>query len=70
MSFRRLGGVFATLLLLPGVAIADEPEAVATFHSLGLYWTPDARAPDRSVLVRWRAEGGEWRDGLALRFNY
>jgi len=58
------------LLTLATATSAAEPTAVATFHSLGLYWTPDSGASvDRQVEVRFREPQGSWRDGLPMRFN-
>jgi MYXO-CTERM domain-containing protein len=58
------------LLMGAGSAAAEEATAVATFHSVGLYWTPDSGGQaDRYVQVRFREDGGEWRDGLAMRYN-
>jgi hypothetical protein len=58
------------LLTVTGVATADEATAVATFHSLGLYWNPDSgAAADRQAQVRFRDGDGSWRDGLPVRYN-
>ncbi|MFW6169200.1 MAG: hypothetical protein ACODAD_01835 [Planctomycetota bacterium] len=47
-----------------------EPLAVATFHCLGLYWSPPGGAPDREVLVSYRKEGAsKWNTGFPMRYN-
>jgi hypothetical protein len=47
-----------------------EPEAVATFHSIGLYWKPTDGAPDNPCEVRYREVGAErWSDALPLWFD-
>ena len=54
----------------PGsVARADEPQAVATFHSIGLYWSPNSGGPDKQVLVRYRETDTDvWFAGLPMRY--
>ena len=63
-------------LLLLGLALAAPaasaapPRAVATFHSIGLYWSPEGGAESNAAQVRFReAGGGEWRQGLDLWFD-
>ncbi|MBI5768077.1 MAG: hypothetical protein HZA93_09795 [Verrucomicrobia bacterium] len=48
------------------------PFAIATFHCLGLYWSPADGAIDKPVLVRFRPQGAPesaWRGGYPLRFH-
>lgn len=60
----------AFLLALAGTAAAGAPEAVATFHSLGLYWRPPAGAEANPARVEFRRKGsGAWRQGLDLWFD-
>ena len=47
----------------------ENPQAIATFHSLGLYWSPSGGSTEREVLVAYRPAGEEkWREGLAMRY--
>ncbi len=49
---------------------AGEPFAIATFHCLGLYWSPPDGAADKAVRVQFRRAGETaWQEGLALRYN-
>src|SRR5262245_899331 len=49
----------------PGV-----PRAIATFHCLGLYWSPPGGAADKQVLIRYRKQGDvSWKEGLPMRYN-
>ncbi len=51
-------------------ASADEPRAVPTFHSVGLYWSPELGAPDRRVLIRYHESDTDlWFNGLSMRHN-
>lgn len=54
-------------LCLLGLLPAEEPQAVATFHCLGLRWRP-AATPDQGVCrVEFRAEGAtRWQEGQPL----
>ena len=62
--------VDAVLFVRPTVAGADQPSAVATLHSIGLYWSPDGGGADRHVLVRYReADATVWLQGLPMRYN-
>lgn len=46
------------------------PSYVPTFHSIGLYWTPPAGAPDKTARVEFRAAGtSAWRRALPLWFD-
>ena len=46
------------------------PLAIATFHCLGLYWSPPGGAADKEVLVRYRQQGAAaWKEALPMRYN-
>lgn len=46
------------------------PKAVATFHSIGLYWSPPDGSAERAGAVRFRPEGAAtWRAGHPLWFD-
>ena len=63
---RNLLFVFA---LLPGLVHAA-PSAVSTFHSIGLYWSPDSGAESSPARVEFRKAGdAQWRQGLDLWFD-
>ena len=50
--------------------VAGSASAVATFESLGLYWTPPSNPGAAGCSVRFRKEGDlTWRDGLALWYD-
>ena len=51
-------------------AVAAPPSAVSTFHSIGLYWSPEGGAESNPAHVRFREAGsGAWRQGLDLWFD-
>lgn len=51
-------------------ATEDNPRAVATFHSLGLYWRPTTPPTDGMCLVKYRVVGTTiWRDGYPLWYD-
>src|SRR6185437_16262823 len=46
------------------------PLAIATFHCLGLYWSPPGGAADKQVLIRYRPQDdSSWNEGLPMRYN-
>lgn len=56
----------ALVVFLPTVALAATPVAVPTFHSIGLYWSPDGGASGECE-VQYRPVGGSvWRTALPL----
>lgn len=58
----------STSLLTP--ASSDDPFAVSTYHSLGIYWSPAETSLSRRVLVRFRSQGSsEWFDGLPMKYR-
>lgn len=51
-------------------ASPDDPFAVSTYHSVGIYWSPAETSLSRRVLVRFRSQGSsEWFDGLPMRYR-
>ncbi|MCD6497687.1 MAG: right-handed parallel beta-helix repeat-containing protein [Deltaproteobacteria bacterium] len=68
--FVGMSVLWTVWLAISGDARADQPRAVATFHSIGLYWSPDGGGGDRHVLVRYReADTTVWLQGLPMRYN-
>src|SRR4051812_39831226 len=58
------------LLAPPAGALAASPRAVATFESLGLYWTPPSDPGAAGCPVRYRKSGdAQWRSGLPLWYD-
>ena len=58
------------LLLAVALPAAAGPSAVATFHSLGLYWSPQGGSESNAARVEFREKGGgDWRRGLDLWFD-
>jgi len=49
--------------------MAAPPAAVSTFHSIGLYWSPDGGAEANAARVQFREPGGQWKPGLDLWFD-
>ena len=49
--------------------MAAPPSAVSTFHSIGLYWSPEGGAEANAASVQFREPGGAWRQGLDLWFD-
>jgi hypothetical protein len=46
------------------------PRAIATFHCLGLYWSPPGGAAEKQLLIRYRRQGDQsWKEGLPMRYN-
>lgn len=53
-----------------GVLSPSPARAVATFESIGLYWSPGGTAEARDCLVRYRPLGTEdWREGYPLWYD-
>lgn len=62
-------GVLCGAFSLP-VRAANDPFAIATFHCLGLYWSPPGGAADKPVNVRFRPQGATtWQEGLPMRYH-
>src|SRR6187401_978953 len=46
------------------------PFAIATFHCLGLYWSPPGGSAEKQVLLRYRKQGDSaWKEALPMRYN-
>jgi hypothetical protein len=66
---RLIRATLALLAALPAAAAA-QPAYVATYHSIGLYWSPPEGGEDNAASVRFRKAGdGAWREGLPLWFD-
>ena len=65
---RKIGSV-PVFLFLAAQAVAAPPSAVSTFHSIGLYWSPEGGAESNAATVQFREGGGGWRQGLDLWFD-
>ncbi len=49
---------------------AKPPQAIPTFHCLGIYWSPVGGSAERAVDVQYRQQGqSEWREALRMRYN-
>lgn len=58
------------LLALFACAAAAAPTYVATFQSIGLYWSPPGGSEANPATVRFRKAGAtQWREGLAPWFD-
>lgn len=75
---RRLRCVLGALALLAAARLAcaapsfgtPGPDAVPTFHSIGLYWAPAGGSESNGASVEFRELGkAGWRRGLALWFD-
>jgi hypothetical protein len=52
------------------VPAGENPQAVPTFHCIGLYWSPPDGAPENACVVKYRRAGsGEWKQALPLWFD-
>ena len=53
-----------------GTLFASGITAISTFHSIGLYWSPDSGSADKQVLVEFRSSGDtNWKEGLPMKYN-
>jgi hypothetical protein len=69
---KKVGAGAPQTLIKPssGAPQSATPRAVCTFASIGLYWTPDGGADDKTCRVRYRAIGEPaWREALPLWFD-
>jgi hypothetical protein len=58
------------LILIPAASLAAAPRAVPTFHSIGLYWSPQGGSEANAARVEFRKSGtSAWRQGLDLWFD-
>jgi hypothetical protein len=72
LHLSRYAALLLSALLCFHVARADDapPQAVPTFHCLGLYWSPAGGAADKAVQVRYRAKDAtQWSEALPMRYN-
>ncbi|MCX7049804.1 MAG: right-handed parallel beta-helix repeat-containing protein [Candidatus Sumerlaeota bacterium] len=73
--FRILQTLLLPTIIVPQAvfttrAAAAEPFAVPTFHSLGVYWSPEGGSAARPVAVSYRKQGdATWRQALPMRYN-
>src|SRR6476646_1266821 len=66
----RMRFFLLALSLLSFGSFAAEPRAVATFESIGVYWTPPSNPGPAGCAIKFRKAGdGEWREGLPLWFD-
>jgi len=57
-------------LIIPSALLAAEPRAVATFESIGVYWTPPSDPGPGGCPIQFRKHGeSAWREGLPLWFD-
>jgi len=63
--------VIMTCLIYAGAVLADgQPQAVPTFHCVGLYWSPEGGSAENICHVQYRPAGSEsWREGMPLWFD-
>ena len=49
---------------------AKPPQAIPTFHCLGIYWSPVGGSVERAVDVQYRQQGQSgWREALPMCYN-
>jgi hypothetical protein len=69
MTLARLA-FSAAALFSASPSAAGSAHSISTFHSIGLYWSPPAGAPDNPARVEFRAAGEpSWRQALELWFD-
>jgi hypothetical protein len=57
-------------LLWASSAFAAEPRVVATFESLGIYWSPPEKPDAAGCAIQFRKAGeSTWREGLPLWYD-
>src|SRR3954468_10556302 len=57
-------------LLVSGAALGAEPRAIATFESIGIYWTPPSDPGAAGCPIQFRKSGDSaWHHGLPLWFD-
>lgn len=62
--------LFFVLLFTGNSVLAKPPHYVATFHSIGLYWSPPGGDAAKAARVEFRKPGeANWRRGLDLWFD-
>jgi hypothetical protein len=66
----RVNRLILLALLVPTAALGAEPRAIATFESIGVYWTPPADPGPGGCPIQFRKSGeSAWREGLPLWFD-
>src|SRR5689334_2897829 len=66
-SCAAFAGLVTSTVVAPA---APGPRAVATFESLGLYWTPPSDPGAAGCPVRYRESGdAQWKNGLPLWYD-
>ena len=66
----RVNRLILLALLFSCAAAAAEPRAIATFESLGIYWSPPADPGPGGCPIQFRKAGeSAWREGLPLWFD-
>lgn len=66
----RFVAVVMCIACVSTVSAADPPQAVPTFHCVGLYWSPDKGSAENTCQVRYRQAGSqEWTEALPLWFD-
>src|SRR5579871_5012018 len=62
--------LIAALACVPALALAAEnPHAITTFESAGLYWTPPANPGAAGCTARYCEPGGAWKEALTLWYD-
>jgi len=63
--------VAAMYLVCVGTIFGEtQPQAITTFHCIGLYWSPDGGSSENPCRVRYRPAGSEqWKEALPLWFD-
>ena len=70
MLWRMRNHLICLALAAAAPAYGAEPRVVATFESLGIYWTPPSNPGAGGCPVRYRKSGeNAWRDALPLWFD-
>lgn len=63
--------ILAILLFFPSSArAAVAPQAIPTFHSIGIYWSPADGSTTNPASIRYRQQGTTiWKDGFPLWYD-
>src|SRR2546421_5402991 len=70
LACMRIGALFFGALVIASSALAAEPRAVATFESIGVYWTPPSDPGPAGCPIQFRKSGdSSWHEGLPLWFD-
>jgi len=67
----RVNRIVAMVLACTGIAFGDsQPQAVPTFHCVGLYWSPEDGSAENMCRARYRPIGSDqWREAMPLWFD-